>query len=121
VPRFIILFHETGPGDERPSHWDFMLETGDVLRTWALETEPCVGGALDAAALPDHRLAYLEYEGPLSRGRGRVSRWDGGEYDVEISSDAQLRVHLRGDKLRCRATLTRDADASGRWRCELSQ
>ena len=38
------------------------------------------------------------------------------ESDPDRYREWIVRVHLRGDKLRCRATLTRDADASGRWR-----
>ena len=119
MPRFFILYHETPPGDQRPAHWDFMLETVDVLRTWALAEVPRVGGAIDAAALGDHRLAYLDYEGPLSQDRGRVTRWDGGQYDLERSGEGELRVHLRGAKLQCRATLTRAADTAADWRCVL--
>src|SRR5882724_3306447 len=67
MPRFVILRHETPPGFARPAHWDFMLECGGVLRTWEMA---------------DHRLAYLEYEGEVPGGRGTVSRWDEGRYEI---------------------------------------
>jgi hypothetical protein len=35
---------------------------------------------VDAQRIADHRLAYLEYEGPISGGRGTVRRLDGGSY-----------------------------------------
>ena len=41
---------------------------------------------MDAEVLPDHRLAYLDYEGPISGDRGSVTRWDRGTYDVEHQS-----------------------------------
>lgn len=120
MPRFVILFHEMPAALRRPSHWDFMLESGDVLRTWALEAEPRIGEEMAAESLPDHRLAYLDYEGPVSRDRGTVSRWDTGNYDVEFDSDEQLRVQLRGDKLKCRATFRRDPAHESVWRLTLA-
>ncbi len=82
MPRFVVLRHETPPGHERPTHWDFMLEAGGVLRTWALAEAPCRGRAIAAEELAEHRLAYLEYEGDVSGGRGSVVRWDAGTYEV---------------------------------------
>ena len=75
--RFVILEH-----DHPVLHWDLMLEAGDVLRTWRL-AEPPTGQtfAIAAESLPDHRLAYLEYEGPVSGNRGSVKRWDHGVFE----------------------------------------
>jgi len=87
MPRFAILHHETPSGYERPAHWDFMLECGDLLWTWALRELPAVGREVVAEELADHRLAYLDYEGEVSGGRGSVTRWDGGEYEVLGSHD----------------------------------
>ena len=36
-----------------------------------------------ATRLPDHRLAYLEYEGPVSGNRGVVRRIDSGKYEID--------------------------------------
>src|SRR5947207_3846041 len=82
MPRFVILRHETPPGFARPAHWDFMLECDGVLRTWALAEVPSPGCEIAAEELADHRLAYLEYEGEMSGGRGTVSRWDEGRYEI---------------------------------------
>ena len=62
MPRYVILEHETTGG----SHFDFMLETGGTLKTWSISQPPLNGVEMDAEALPDHRLAYLDYEGPIS-------------------------------------------------------
>jgi hypothetical protein len=51
---------------------------------------------LGAARLPDHRLAYLDYEGPVSSGRGEVKRIDRGDYEVVDESPEWLRVRLAG-------------------------
>jgi hypothetical protein len=119
MPRFVILFHQTPADAEGPSHWDFMLEAGDALRTWALENEPRVGDRIAAEALPDHRLAYLDYEGPVSGNRGTVSRWDAGEYTLEFAGDSEVRLNLQGGRLRCLATLQRDSVEDVRWYLEL--
>src|SRR4051794_23553598 len=63
MPRFVLLRHETPAGSERPTHFDLMLEHNGVLRTWALSGLPAAGEPLLAEQLPDHRLAYLDYEG----------------------------------------------------------
>jgi hypothetical protein len=119
MPRFVILFHETPAAHERPSHWDVMLEAGDILRTWAIAEEPRIGAEIAAESLPDHRLAYLDYEGPVSRDRGEVRRWDAGQYEVDFESDEQLRVRFRGDKLQCRASFTKDVAGPMGWRLAL--
>ena len=80
MPRFVILRHDPAPAGDRPLHWDLMLETADRLRTWALESEPGPGRTIAARPLVDHRPEYLDYQGPLSGGRGAVSRWDAGEF-----------------------------------------
>ena len=82
MPRFVILRHE-GRDPEQPSvHWDLMLESGGILRTWALAALPAAGEPITAEQLPDHRLHYLDYEGPLSGNRGSVTRWDHGSFEL---------------------------------------
>ncbi len=119
MPRFVVLFHETPPGSERPAHWDLMLESAGTLLTWALAAAPQPGKKISAEALPDHRLSYLDYEGPVSRDRGQVSRWDAGHYTLQQESDGELIFQLSGDKLQCVATLTRDAVVGVRWSLKL--
>lgn len=113
--RFVILFHETPPNFPRPAHWDLMLETGRGLRTWALGREPAIGSIVPAESLPDHRLEYLDYEGPISRGRGTVKRWDAGLFEIlEQTADA-WRVRLHGRHLQCVAVCSREANDANRW------
>ena len=106
MPRYVVLEHETPAGYARPRHWDLMLETGGALRTWALDEPPervrsgqgehSVQGEL----LRDHRLAYLDYEGPVSGDRGTVVRWDTGEYESEVGAA----VMRRGGVIACVGT-----------------
>ena len=118
MARFVILRHDKPAG----THWDFMLEFGPVLRAWALQGEPMAsdaGTVIEAAALPDHRPAYLDYEGPVSGGRGRVEHFDGGSFQIVEMSSERLTVDLAGQKLVGRATLVLlpaiSGERSGRW------
>jgi hypothetical protein len=105
VPRFVILAH-----DWPTPHFDLLLEHGPVLRAWRLLGEPAAGVAVEAEANHDHRLMYLDYEGPVSGSRGSVSRWDAGVYDGNVSEPA-WRVRLNGLRLCGSASL---GDAEGR-------
>jgi hypothetical protein len=86
MPRFVILEH-----DHPSLHWDLMLQAGDVLQTWRLAHAPKQGVIIEATALGDHRLAYLDYEGPVSGGRGVVKRWDCGEFTEDAESTVSAR------------------------------
>ncbi|HEY2761859.1 MAG TPA: DNA polymerase ligase N-terminal domain-containing protein [Pirellulales bacterium] len=119
MPRFVILCHEM-PGSQRGLHWDFMLEQGEMLRTWALHEEPISGAEIRAEVLADHRALYLDYEGPISGERGTVSRWDRGQYEVRRSTPESVVVELRGDRLIGTATLRAEIAGSHRWIFEFS-
>ncbi len=107
MPRFVILEH-----DHPELHWDLMLERGAALRTWRLARPPVTPGArIAAVALPDHRPHYLDYEGPVSGGRGTVKRWDTGDYAIDAEDGAALRVRLRGARVNGAARLVREGDA----------
>ncbi|MCR9201304.1 MAG: hypothetical protein NXI04_21895 [Planctomycetaceae bacterium] len=67
--RFTILEH-----DHPFLHWDLLLDNGQTLTTWRLKQRPCSDEWIAAERLPDHRRIYLDYEGPVSGGRGAVSR-----------------------------------------------
>ncbi len=95
MPRYVILEH-----DWPQKHWDFMLEVGDVLQTWRLPTAPVANTDISAEKTFDHRLMYLDYEGPISAGRGSVARWDAGLYQVivEESSAGNERSRARSKR-----------------------
>ncbi|HWL10542.1 MAG TPA: DNA polymerase ligase N-terminal domain-containing protein [Planctomicrobium sp.] len=75
MPRFVILTH-----DWPHLHWDFMLEQKNSLKTWRLDSEPILNYWITAKPLPDHRLQYLNYEGPVPQNRGVVTRFMEGDY-----------------------------------------
>lgn len=93
MPRFVILEH-----DHPHLHWDLMLEADDVLRTWRLAETPEVGKVIEATALGDHRIAYLDYEGPVSRNRGTVQRWDVGSFAWREYEGTTIVLELRGER-----------------------
>ncbi len=118
MPRFVILRHEPSDGSIRPLHWDFMVEQGETLRTWALAEEPTPNRCIAAESLADHRLAYLDYEGPIAGNRGYVTRWDRGEYTIEESTPEKLVLTVHGEELigRVEVMLTADSEtAAWRW------
>jgi hypothetical protein len=116
MPRFVLLRHEPGALEVRGVHWDFMIEQGGALRTWSLSEEPRPGQILRASAGRDHRLAYLDYEGPLSGGRGSVARVDGGEYELIAASETAVELQVWGDLVRGVVRLRREPDEAQSWR-----
>jgi len=90
-----------------------MLEGDNHLATWWLRHVPDVVVRQPCRRLADHRLAYLEYEGPVASAGGSVSQWDSGEYEALDAGGERWRVKLTGKRLGGIATLQRLA--SHRW------
>lgn len=95
--RFVVLRHEVGPQFTRHVglHCDWMFQVDDVLRTWATDPIDRFDRDFDVNGqkLDDHRVAYLDYEGPLSGDRGSVTRILGG--DCTIISEGEDRLVAR--------------------------
>jgi hypothetical protein len=93
-PRFVLLEH-----DHPERHWDLMLEVGEVLWTWRLpEPLPPRQPTIPATRIGDHRLLYLDYEGPVSGQRGTVKREDAGTFTpLELRPD-HVHVRLHGGR-----------------------
>lgn len=113
MPRFVLLEH-----DHPYLHWDFMLEVGGVLRTWRLDAPPVPGRGGAAAGLAEHRFAYLDYEGPVSGGRGTVRRWERGTYEWLEDGPDRVAVRLEGERLRGVARLERRSGDDWAWAFE---
>jgi hypothetical protein len=89
--RFTLSEHAT-----TPLHWDLFLEVGSSLRTWSLASAPGPGDfCIEALEHFDHRLAYLDYEGEVSGGRGTVKRLDTGTYEATWGP-ARIELRLAG-------------------------
>ncbi len=105
MPRYVILEH-----DYPQRHWDLLLESGEVLRAWKLAAPPQPGQVVRAEPSFDHRRIYLDYEGPISGGRGRVIRWDAGSFTWEADESDRVIVRLEGESCCGLAVLRVDPD-----------
>ena len=87
-----VIHHHTGGGD---AHFDLMFETtpGSALATWRSAEWP-VTAASTVTPIADHRLAYLDYEGPVSGNRGSVRRVAQGSHRVLRNDSVMLILEL---------------------------
>jgi hypothetical protein len=109
MPRFAILTH-----DHPAPHWDLFLEAGPVLRSWRLLAPLSSAIAVPAEPAADHRLFYLDYEGPVSGNRGSVHRMDAGQFTAEVEERDRIVLRMDGTRFIGRLILDR---AGGTWTC----
>ena len=93
-----------------------MLESDGALNTWSLLKLPqCWGGAgtepIMVTQLPDHRLAYLNYEGEVSGDRGSVYRVAQGRYESVSRAPNRLKIAAQSGSLEGTWELTRHQDS----------
>jgi bifunctional non-homologous end joining protein LigD len=112
-PIFVIQKH-----DASHLHYDFRLEWGGVLKSWAVPKGPSTTPRVMRLAMltEDHPLDYATFEGVIPEGNygaGTVMVWDSGTYrnlraekpdspaDMEQSfRDGKIEVWLDGKKLK---------------------
>jgi len=99
-PLFVVQRHEA-----RRLHYDFRLERGGALASWAVpKGVPLEPGQQHLAVhVEDHPLDYATFEGEIPQGQygaGSVEIWDKGTYElVDEKRDGGLTVRLHGKKL----------------------
>ena len=111
-PIFVVQKHNASR-----LHYDFRLEVGGTLKSWAIPKGPSLDPADKrlAVAVEDHSLGYADFEGTLPErtyGAGEVIVWDTGSYesdeDVKRGLKAgRLSFTLHGKKLKGGWTMVR--------------
>ena len=112
-PRFVVQLH-----DATTLHFDFRLQSGDVLRSWAVPKGPALDPAIRRLAVPveDHSMSAGEFEGVHEghqRGSGAVIIWDEGTAEIVRDEPGHISFVLDGSKLSGGFALTRTGEK--RW------
>jgi bifunctional non-homologous end joining protein LigD len=127
--RFVVQRH-----DASHLHYDFRLELGGVLKSWAVPKGPSMNPADKrlAVMVEDHPVSYINFEGEIPEGNygaGTVEVWDKGTFfpinkDLEkiTEQDAlnalkkgELKFFMKGAKLEGEFVLVRLKQDDKNW------
>src|SRR5687767_2040788 len=127
--RFVIQKHAASH-----LHFDFRLELGGVMKSWAVPKGPSVDPSVRRLAMEveDHPIEYNTFEGTIPKGQyggGTVMLWDRGTYTADESdgddeatlrreySAGKMSFTLHGERLRGSFALirTRGAGDKPQW------
>lgn len=108
---FVVQLHHA-----RRRHYDFRLQVGDVLKSWACPKGPSYDPAVKrlAVEVEDHPVSYAAFQGdiPDGYGAGHVDTFDTGVWSAfgdpeEQLQKGHLRFELFGNRLKGRWHLVR--------------
>ena len=119
--RFVIQKH-----DASRLHYDFRLEMGGTLKSWAVPKGlPYTRGEKRLAVhVEDHPVAYADFEGTIPEGQyggGTVMVWDRGTFEPLSKAPAKelekgkLHFILHGEKLQGEWYFVRLRDGDNQW------
>src|ERR1700733_15474808 len=113
LPRFVVQLP-----DATRLHYDFRIQSGEVLRSWAVPKGPSLDPRVRRLAVPveDHAMSAGDFEGVHSghvRGTGAVIIWDEGIAEAVRDEPGRMSFVLHCRKLSGRFALTRTA--GNRW------
>ena len=110
--RFVVQKHRA-----RNLHYDFRLETGGVLKSWAVPkgVPEEIGIKRLAVQVEDHPVDYINFSGIIPEGEygaGTVEIWDKGRWEIVEGSlgAGSLKFNLAGKKLKGQYVLARFKD-----------
>lgn len=112
-------------------HFDFRIETGKVLKSWAIPKglEEDIYAKKLAIETEDHPIEYANFEGEIPKGQygaGKVEIWDKGIFKNISSKDGKeislnqaiknghINLDLKGTKLQGEYTLIFYQDKNGK-------
>ncbi len=99
MPSYVIHEHHA-----KKLHWDFRLESGGVLKSWAIPKQPPRTRNIKRLAIQveDHPKSYINFEGEIKEGygKGKVKIWDKGNYKFESKSPKKIVFILQGKILK---------------------